>query len=655
MELVPYGLAGAYLGVIGSGLLLKGVPFQYLLGMPILGSVLMVFVPSWLGVGFGLILTGVSVQLSGSFTSPLFLFYYLFGVLLAYRFPVQRFWVIFGLVVLGELGANLFALRPLAVLYLLPLGGFWGLLGYLRSREVGRLSELEARTRRYQARQELIEPSGVDRERVLRSLSEERVTGVGALKGPFRSLVELVRRSLGPNSCILWVSQEDGLVPVEFSSEDPACTPAPQGFKEGLLGWVAREGRPILIPDFFQDLQVLGYYGGPSPIRSFLAVPLRLGDQILGVLSVDSKEREAFGEPQKLVLEAAAHTLSLLVDLLRGYEAKHQEALRYSAIADLSSSLLRRVKFGEVIESTFQVVKGIFESDRVGFAHVDTAREKGRVVAISGWPGMESGYEFELSDGLVGWVAKHGGYLINNDLSSSVHRIARAEPRCDTRSFLGVPVQDEEGCFGVLWVEHRNPQAFSEWNAKVLRFLAALLSVALTRARLYEEVEELAIRDGLTRLYNHRKFQELLDTYIARREPLTLLLLDLDHFKEVNDRFGHQLGDEVLKGVAGVLSDLGLLAARYGGEEFAVILVGPDRVRGAERAEELRCRIKGLRFKWDLQPEVVGITVSIGLARYPEDSPDKSRLLDAADQALYRAKRGGRDRVVAYRTSEVES
>ena len=163
---------------------------------------------------------------------------------------------------------------------------------------------------------------------------------------------------------------------------------------------------------------------------------------------------------------------------------------------------------------------------------------------------------------------------------------------------------------------------------------------------------QLAVTDGLTGLYNHRHFHERLTLEVERSQrsglPLSLLMLDVDHFKQFNDTFGHPAGDEVLRQLARVLADTRRandVVARYGGEEFAVILVDTAKFTAAKVAERVRERVYANDFS-EAAPKAGKLGVSIGVATFPDDGSDVEALVRAADTALYAAKRAGRNRVV---------
>ena len=198
-------------------------------------------------------------------------------------------------------------------------------------------------------------------------------------------------------------------------------------------------------------------------------------------------------------------------------------------------------------------------------------------------------------------------------------------------------------------------------SGTVAQFVSAV-ATALGNALLYRAVAEATLRDGLTGLYNHRYFQERLAAEIARAErsgkPISLLFFDIDHFKSLNDTHGHPIGDRVLAGVAEILrnssrvSDAGLklrsqdVAARYGGEEFCLVLPETPREEAKQKAERLRLAVETFPFPGRETQPGGKISVSVGLAEYPRDASDARSLVEAADMALYAAKRGGRNRVM---------
>ena len=229
-----------------------------------------------------------------------------------------------------------------------------------------------------------------------------------------------------------------------------------------------------------------------------------------------------------------------------------------------------------------------------------------------------------------------------------------SKPWDETALLLGV-----ENLLRQYRLVHENQQLIASLSAKNQALLEMNRELeAKIHERTHELAEanarlaQLAVTDGLTGLYNHRHLHERLSLEVERSQrsglPLSLLMLDVDHFKQFNDTFGHPAGDEVLRQLARVLNDTRRandVVARYGGEEFAVILVDTAKFTAAKVAERVRERIALHDFS-DAAQKAGKISVSIGVATFPDDGTDAEGLVRAADTALYAAKRAGRNRVV---------
>jgi diguanylate cyclase (GGDEF)-like protein len=204
---------------------------------------------------------------------------------------------------------------------------------------------------------------------------------------------------------------------------------------------------------------------------------------------------------------------------------------------------------------------------------------------------------------------------------------------------------------GVLTLDRLDGRTFADDDLEPVTLFANLAAIAIQNARTYEAMERQAISDGLTGIHNYRHFQESLHAEVSRAERygdhFCLLMMDLDHFKAVNDTIGHQKGDDVLRAVAGVLRSCSRESdylARYGGEEFTMILPRTTLDEAETLAERIRASVATL----DPGHPDLHVTMSIGVSAFPESAKDSDGVLGAADAALLRAKAGGRNRVCLY-------
>jgi diguanylate cyclase (GGDEF)-like protein len=223
---------------------------------------------------------------------------------------------------------------------------------------------------------------------------------------------------------------------------------------------------------------------------------------------------------------------------------------------------------------------------------------------------------------------------------------------------LAHPLHGSEGGSEVLGVVSvgRSGRPFSEADRDLFTYLAGQAAVSLENVGLHETVQRQAVTDELTGLFNHRRFQEVLAAEVerARRFPdqtLGLVLLDIDNFKQVNDTYGHQMGDEVLRQVARVLTESSReidAPSRYGGEELAAVLPGTDLEGAYDMAERVRAGIEALEFPIEAgaNGDVLRVTASFGAAAATGPAAAGSELIAAADSALYEAKRGGKNKTV---------
>lgn len=252
------------------------------------------------------------------------------------------------------------------------------------------------------------------------------------------------------------------------------------------------------------------------------------------------------------------------------------------------------------------------------------------------------------------WVVKTMQPLLVEDTKSDYRfdfdKIVLDDSR-SIRSLIVVPLALGNRALGILRVDSPKKDNFGTEDLRLLSTIGDLGTVAIENAQLYERVEQLAIKDGLTNLYLKRYLLERMSEEIIRhmrgKSPMSFLMIDLDQFKQYNDKFGHVAGDIVLKTISKILSEFfnesGNLVSRYGGEEFSVLLPDCTKKQAIQLAEGVKNKISSQTII--LRRKKTQITVSIGVATFPDDAQVKDELIFNADQALYRAKNQGRNRV----------
>jgi diguanylate cyclase (GGDEF)-like protein len=261
-------------------------------------------------------------------------------------------------------------------------------------------------------------------------------------------------------------------------------------------------------------------------------------------------------------------------------------------------------------------------------------------------------FRISIDEGLAGWVVRHDQPQLVNDMENDPRGVHIPGTGDDVpQACIVVPLRVLGKVTGALTLDRLGGRVFADEDLEPVILFANLAAIAIQNARTYEEMERQAISDGLTGIHNYRHFHESLKAEVSRAgrygDHFCLLMMDLDHFKAVNDTIGHQKGDDVLRAVAGVLRSCSRgsdYLARYGGEEFAMILPQTSLEEAKPLAERIRASVAAL----DPGHPELHVTMSIGVSAYPESAEDSDGVLGTADAALLRAKSGGRDRVCLY-------
>jgi diguanylate cyclase (GGDEF)-like protein len=318
---------------------------------------------------------------------------------------------------------------------------------------------------------------------------------------------------------------------------------------------------------------------------------------------------------------------------------------------EVGKALTSTLQLSEVLNVIAETTSRFVQCEAWSLLLLDERRQELRFEIATGPQGPQvKQFRLKPGEGLAGWVARAGqACLVENAAADP-----RFAPHVDgatgfaTRTVLCVPLTSKGKVLGVIELLNKQGGAFDDRDLTVVSILADYAAIAIENARLYQRAEELAVTDDVTGIHNSRYFHQLLERELERARryarPLSVLFIDLDQFKAVNDTHGHQRGSRVLREVAQLLKasirSVDLIA-RYGGDEFIVVLPDTDAATAAALGERLRATVARTEF---LAPEGLRLrlTASFGVAAHPDDAQTKEELVRSADQAMYQAKaRGG--------------
>lgn len=328
-----------------------------------------------------------------------------------------------------------------------------------------------------------------------------------------------------------------------------------------------------------------------------------------------------------------------------------REAEVLKILLEMSREISSQIPIRTVVKRLSMRLKGLLNADECSIMILDDTRKELAFSESTGLTRWElENIRFRLGEGIAGWVARHKQAQLVVDCSRDDRFVAVPNQRRPMVSMICVPLLIKRRVIGTVSLTTRQQgHVFLESDLELAVLLSAHISLALENNRLYE----ISVSDGLTNLYNRRYLEQRLSkelSYARRfRKPLTILMTDVDFFKKVNDQFGHLAGDQALRQVGEILI-AGLrdydVVARYGGEEFSILLLATPLGRGASTAERLRQAVEKAEIVFRSQR--IPVTISVGVAAFPEHSSDAEELIDAADKALYEAKRRGRNQICLY-------
>jgi diguanylate cyclase (GGDEF)-like protein len=488
---------------------------------------------------------------------------------------------------------------------------------------------------------------------------EEQKLSQGSIQTIHQQLfynLELLRTSLGLHTCaLLWLDESGEELKVkELCTDSTHVTEAPVPAGGGVLGAILKELRPFLLET--PKLSLLPYYAGPAPVTGFVGVPVVEGRTARGVLVGDRSDGRKFEEADVAIMTRAAAQVVRAVQSERVFQAVERSKHEHERFYRASSELNRAVTLDEVYDAAIAAARSVCEFEFAAIATYDARKGSHTIRRVVGEEAEKlDGTTHRDPSSITSMVVKNklglpaGGDWSERDVPVFSHPMRIR----DYESLFVLPLLVKDDVVGTFTVAAKRVGAFPTDRREMLGVIANQVAISMQNGRMYEALEEQATTDGLTGLVNHRTFQERFSTMLGRAErhkfPVSLILTDIDHFKKVNDTYGHPTGDEVLRRVAAILKASGRkidICARYGGEEFAIVLEATDREGARQLAERIRNEVGQQTFQSSKGP--FKATLSLGIATYADDAREKADLIAKADQCLYAAKHGGRNRTVCY-------
>jgi diguanylate cyclase (GGDEF)-like protein/PAS domain S-box-containing protein len=425
---------------------------------------------------------------------------------------------------------------------------------------------------------------------------------------------------------------------------------------EGAMGLVAETLQPQIIDNYPKWEGRSNQYKG-VPWKCAMVAPLMVHGRLVGTIGiVDEKPDRHFGTDDLGLLTMFAQQAAIAVENARLYQDARMAAERRSVLHRVSQEVVTASDDPEKIYvAIHRAASQLMPVDAFTITLLDEERDEIEAVYLIDQDQRSPALRAPKDQGLSGKVISTGQSIYINDFRkvqswNGVHYGSSEH----TRSILAVPLRSGDKVIGMISAQSYKPHAYSTEDQYLLEMLAAHAAIAILNTRLIEQIQWLAITDPLTGLYNRRGLFNLGEREVERfrrfGRPFVAIMIDIDLFKNVNDSYGHTIGDQVLVALSIELKkrvrDVDVIG-RYGGEEIVILMPETDLASGYQAAERLRRYIAEL----DILTErgKVAITISMGVAEFRPHIPDLATLIDRADSAMYQAKQAGRNQVKGYR------
>lgn len=494
-----------------------------------------------------------------------------------------------------------------------------------------------------------------DEERLARSSLE-------AVHHQLYFVLEMLKRTLGLHTAVLLLREEGdeegarvkGRLRIgELASDSEDIVSTPFGAGEGAVGAVVKRQLPMNLQNLKAGYKGLPYYSLPTGVSDFCGVPIVDDGEVRGVLCADRMGNRPFTKDEEALLVSSIDQVRRTLENERVFiqleRSKREQTILYEASQSLGAALSE----SDVLDAAFAAAHAITPYDFAAFTDYDSHEGRHTVRRAQGI-GSEAVRKVSFRDNtsLTAMAIKNRHYLPYRGEFDSKQQVVftRRNNLEEMRSLLILPLIVREDPIGALVLAAKRPGAFKAGARTTLEALANQMAVAIANADAVKRLENMATTDGLTGCLNKRAFLEEMDKKLRAAErfgrPLSLLVTDIDHFKSVNDTYGHATGDVVIKELGAILQRAKRetdIVARFGGEEFCVLCEETDSEGATLLAERIREEVQATVFRTELGE--LRVTTSIGVATFPQHAEDSAGLFETTDKALYAAKHGGRNQV----------
>jgi diguanylate cyclase (GGDEF)-like protein/PAS domain S-box-containing protein len=472
----------------------------------------------------------------------------------------------------------------------------------------------------------------------------------------------------------LWSEESQSVIPAAASGrmQDTYKRIIPKPDEPTISATVLLKQEPIIIDDLFDSPHITIERAEEFPTRSLLALPLIADGQKLGAALIGFNTQHTFSEKEIALGEQASRQVALAILKARLLDTAQQRAKEAETLREAGAAVAATLKLDEAIDSILEQLNQVVPYDSASVQLLQDGMLE--IVGQHGFKDPDSvlGMTFAPSeDNPNSIVLDQGKTHIIKD-APKAYQDFNKEPHNHIHGWMGVPLIVQDRVIGMLALDSNSPNRFNPEHSRLVSAFAAQVAIALDNANLYEETHRLAIMDSLTGIYNRRQFMVLAQLEMNRaaryQRPLSIVMMDIDHFKRVNDNFGHLIGDQVLHGIAQIcqqnLREIDIFG-RYGGEEFAILLpetpsfidaekksaTKPNHDPSAKAVAERLCQlVHDSIIETNKGP--IKITASFGVVGLSHEAEKIETLLDRADTALYVAKQRGRNQVAVW--TEIE-